>query len=336
MTGTLPSIPLQQNIDENGLPQSGCRLFVYEANTSTPVITYKDLLMSPGMEHSWPIVADALGRIPMFFVPDGFYRARLEDRYGTPIYDEPQLPALSTGDGGGGGGDADRDPMGDRRLSLAAGGGRPRRLGQGQRPHHRQCGLRRKRESATPTAPACSRSCGITSRRFCAVYPLAGFNPGQLDFDANKQIETFDMRGFLPAGADNMGSGTVTGRFVHAPVIRGNIETPGSWLGANHQVMTVAQMPYHTHGVATTVSVSLHDPGHSHITDTIIPYGVGASSGPNSSFSGPSYTALSVNESTTGISVSSATGATTIDGTGGNANQNNVPYVALGTWFIRL
>ena len=55
------------------------------------------------MEHSWPIVADALGRIPMFFVPDGYYRARLEDRYGTPLYDEAALPALSTGEGGGGG-----------------------------------------------------------------------------------------------------------------------------------------------------------------------------------------------------------------------------------------
>jgi hypothetical protein len=100
MTGTLPNLALAQRVDQNGLPASGARLFIFEANTSTPAIAYKDYSLTVGLEHPQPIVADALGLIPMFWLPDGFYRARLEDQYGTPLIDEPVLPALGTGGGG--------------------------------------------------------------------------------------------------------------------------------------------------------------------------------------------------------------------------------------------
>jgi hypothetical protein len=332
MTGTLPSIPLQQNIDENGLPQSGCRLFLYEANTSTPIIAYKDFLMTPGAEHSWPISGDAMGRIPMFFLADGFYRARLEERDGAPIYDEPQLPALSTGDGGG---VITPDPItqwvtGDFIWQPVAGA----RDGW-VRANARTIGNAVSGASERAHADCANLFAFLWSNFTDAACPVSGGRGanGPADFNNNKQITLFDMRGMAIMGLDGMGNALRT-TLSATPIHSGTGDTPGSLVGLNSQVMSVAQMPYHAHNATTSVSVSLADPGHVHaITPEVMTTNLGPNGAPGGGWGfGTAYTDLRG----TGIYVSAASGATTVDPAGGNNGQNNVPYSILGTWYLRL
>jgi microcystin-dependent protein len=338
MTGTLPSIPLAQNFDENGLPQSGCRLFVYQANTSTPVITYKDLLMSAGMEHPWPIVGDALGRIPMFFVPDGYYRARLEDRYGTPLYDEAVLPALSTGEGGGGGG-------APAALQWASGDFLWQPYSGTREGWVRANGL----TIGNALSGASERANADCANLFTTMWgnfpdswcPVSGGRGATsvADFDAGKSIALYDMRGFFPGGLDGMGN-VAASRFVGVNVLRGGDVTSmgGTWVGANMITMTEAQMPYHVHDAYTALSISLNDPGHAHAYHRAILDAGGILASGNQVTLGEVTTATDhdLGARPANVSISSASATTTIGSKGASQPHINVPYAALGTWFVRL
>ena len=335
MTGTLPNLALAQRVDQNGLPASGARLFIFEANTSTAAIAYKDYALTEGMAHPQPIVADALGLIPMFWLPDGFYRARLEDRYGTPLIDEPVLPAVGTG----GGGEAPGAPaalewvtgdflwqpvQGERTLWVRANG---RTIGNA---------LSGAVERANPDTEALfSFLWNNFPDSICTVYPSRGAS-AVADYNAphNKAIRTFDMRGFMAIGLDGMGN-TLAGRFPGVPVTVGGIDAPGSYVGVNAQAMSVEQMPSHGHSATTTVSVSLGDPGHTHGYYDTYPIAGGAGG-----VGGGGATVTPQGDTTepapTGVYILSASGATTVNASGGNVAQNNVPYAVPGTWYIRL
>ena len=96
MSGTLFGLGLSQQHDANGLPMVGCLLYLYAANTSTPVTAYKDVGLTVGQEHAWPIIADANGRIPAFWLADSSYRARLTDANGIVQFDELSVLAIGS------------------------------------------------------------------------------------------------------------------------------------------------------------------------------------------------------------------------------------------------
>ena len=250
MTGTLPSLPLTQHIDENGLPQSGCRLFLFEANTSTPVVSYKDYLLSTGMEHPNPIVGNALGRIPMFWLPDGFYRARLEDRYGTPLIDEAQLPALGTGEGEGG-----EPPAAAIQWSTGDFLWQPvAAVREGWvRANARTIGNALSGAGERANADCANLFAWFWNNFDDTLCPVTGGRGGDApaDFVANKQIATLDMRGAGASGLDGMGN-SLSGRFANVPAVIGGVDTPGSIYGDNRHIMTVAEMPTHNHNATGT------------------------------------------------------------------------------------
>jgi len=335
MTGTLPSIPLAQNIDENGVPQSGCRLFLYEANTSTPVISYKDYLLSTGMEHSFPIVADAYGRIPMFWLADGYYRARMEDRYGTPLYDEASMPALGTGTGAGG-------PAAPAVIQFSTGDylWQPAtgvRVGW-VRSNARSIGNALSGASERANADCANLFAFFWNgfpNAWCAVSGGRGASAAA-DFDANKTIATLDMRGIIGGmGLSGMGNILRTGIFSAVPIHLGGDDVPGSLIGYNAQTMSAAEMPSHTHAITVSNNLYVADPGHSHI------YLKPAYGGGNI-YAGGSYGEFSPsggNDATshigTGVYLAGSTWGSA-DYRGGSASQNNVPYSILGTWYVRL
>ena len=104
--GTLFGIGLSQQNDINGRPMAGCLLYLYQANTLIPVTAYKNTGLTPGQEHPNPIVADANGRIPAFWLDAAFnYHAILRNAAGIIQFDEPNILPIGAVSGGGGGGD---------------------------------------------------------------------------------------------------------------------------------------------------------------------------------------------------------------------------------------
>jgi hypothetical protein len=74
MAGTIFGLPLSQRVDLNGVPSVGWLLYLYQANTSTPVNSYSDTALT--LLNPWPIPADAYGMMRQFWLADGNYRAR--------------------------------------------------------------------------------------------------------------------------------------------------------------------------------------------------------------------------------------------------------------------
>jgi hypothetical protein len=99
MAGTLFGLGLSQQHDVNGLPMSGCLLYLYLAGSTTPAIAYSSPSLAAGLERPWPLVADSAGRIPAFWLADGAYRARLTDAAGIVQFDEPSILAVGSGSG---------------------------------------------------------------------------------------------------------------------------------------------------------------------------------------------------------------------------------------------
>jgi hypothetical protein len=329
MTGTLPSIPLAQNVDENGLPLSGCRLFIFEANTSTPIIAYKDYLLSAGMEHPTPIVADALGRIPMFWMADGFYRARLEDRYGSVIYDEPYMAVLSTATGVGGGGGVVENPAfltGDFMWQAMSGGRSGWVIANALTIGNATSGAAQRANA--DCAALFTTLWNRFAQELCPVIGGRGASPAA-DWDASKQIATYDMRAMGIRGVDGMGNSTTT-RFNYTLLHNGVSTVPGAVVGQNAQTMVWEQMPYHGHVATVTNTMEVSPAQHQHVF-TGGTYVMGGGSGGNQyDWSGtPLLTDPVTLALTGGVSVSNANA-------GGGLPHDNVPLDVIGTWFIKL
>lgn len=105
MAGTIP-LSMSQQFDEFGEPLSGGLLYIYQAGTvATPQNAYQDYgltILQPN-----PIPLDAAGRIPQFFLADGFIKVRLVDRFGVTQLSADFVLVVGPSSGGGGGGGVD-------------------------------------------------------------------------------------------------------------------------------------------------------------------------------------------------------------------------------------
>ena len=89
MAGTLP-LALAQQTDVNGQPVVGALLYFYVVGGgSTPQNSYSDTALT--VLNPWPLVADATGRIPNFYLANGSVHATLTDASGTVIVDIPSM-----------------------------------------------------------------------------------------------------------------------------------------------------------------------------------------------------------------------------------------------------
>src|SRR5215471_14877818 len=98
MAGTIFGLPLSQRVDLNANPAVGWLLYIYQANTSTPVNSYQDQALT--VLNPWPIPADSFGMMGQFWLADGSYRVRGTNANGSVIYfDQPSVLSLGPSSG---------------------------------------------------------------------------------------------------------------------------------------------------------------------------------------------------------------------------------------------
>lgn len=319
MAGTLFGLPLSQRVDANGLPSVGWLLYLYQANTSTPVNSYQDTALS--VLNPWPIQADSFGMMRQFWLADGSYRARATNADGSLTYfDIAVILAVGASSGAAPSGSVDANAIfqtGDVIWRDTAGA----RTGW-VRDNGRTIG------SATSGADERANSdCQALfeflwnnfDNTICPV--VSGRGASSLaDWTANKKITTPDKRGYIAGGLDDMGN-SASGRYVNVPVVSGGVTTAGSIVGEALHTTTQAEMPAHGHSASSVVT----DPGHTHTVASSTPFN--ATGGVGNAPAGSTNTG----SSTTGITV-----ATTITNTGGGAAHNNVQKTVLGTFYRKL
>src|SRR5262249_32956360 len=185
------------------------------------------------------------------YLADGFIRVRLTNARGSVQFDEANLLVIgpSSGGGGGGGGvDATTvfqtgDVLWLDKTGARAGWGRDNG-----------------RTIGSATAGATERANSDCQALFTYLWqtygdvlcPVLGGRGASAaaDWAADKQITLPDKRGYVAGGLDDMGS-SAANRFTGAPVIAGDVVSPGSLIGETTHVMTISEMPAHNHPGST-------------------------------------------------------------------------------------
>lgn len=329
MAGTLFGLGLSPQFDANGDLARGALLYIYEANTSTPATGYSDFDLQNA--HSWPIEADAAGRIPAFWVDDGSYRARLTTALGVPIFDEPSITAIGASSGGEGGAGSDLDESaifttGDtlwKPINTTRAGWvrlNARTIGSAA-------------SSATERANADTETLYAFlwdnfSDSLCPVGGGRGASAAA-DFAANKAIGTLDMRGRSPFGLDDMGNTAAS------VIAAGTPTTAGSGAGAETVSITIAQANLPSVNLSST---SLTITGSPSLTGngSAVARNVSDLSGIRGTNAGNVLT----NASATTLDVTAGSlavgGDVPLGGSGTALTPNKMPPYRLGTWFIKL
>lgn len=345
MAGTIFGLGLSQQQDADGDPLSGCKLYLYEAGTSTPVTTYQDIALTSGLEHPHPIVADAAGRIPAFWVADGSYRVRLTNANGTEIFDESSITALGSSN------TTVVEGQGVSTQALLQTGDMICTFNEGTRTGWvKMWGtIGNAASSATNRANADTEALFAflwdnVSDTYAAVSGGRGASAAA-DFAAAKAIAIPDMQGRSFIGLDDM-----QGNSPAAGVVAAALETGYSG-GLETVSIAEANLPSHTHGPGT---LTVADHGHAAGTLTVDSHNHDVTNINNSGLvqvaSGTTYQVYPfpsgyatriTNGATATISGASADSAPAVDAgvtgaTGsGTALASMNPYRA-GTWYIKL
>jgi hypothetical protein len=318
MAGTLFGIGLSQQHDINGVPMSGCLLFLYEANTSAPVVAYQSPGLVVGQELPWPIVADSSGRIPAFWLDDGAYRARLTDADGVVQFDEQNILAI------GAGGDVTVPSTPDAAL-LTTGDVLWRPVNATKTGWVRLNG-RTMGSAISGASERANADCQALfeylwanfTDTFCLVSTGRGAS-ANADWLANKTISLLNMRNKAPFGLDDMGN-SAAGGFSGVTFAAGNATTGGSSGGGATKTLSTAQLPAHSHTIT--------DPGHIHNLANGGSVASGGTSPPVFGGGGSGGQLTSIASATTGITATNNAGS-------GTAVDAMNPFM-LGTWYMRL
>lgn len=334
--GTLPIALTQQFAFTNcasfanacGTPLSGGLLYFYQVGT---VATVQNSFQDTGLTltNPWPLVLDANGRIPMFYLANGAIHVRLTDANGVVQFDYPNMLVVGASSGGGGGGSVDPTTIastGDVKSRLTS-----EFLSGWVKANAQTIGSAS--SGATQRANADTQSLFTYLWTNCpdAHCPVLGGRgaSGLADFNANKQITLPDLRGRICSmvGLDDMGN-SAAGRVLAQNVTSGGGDggtTPNATVGENNHTLTQAQLPTALGTATSTVT----DPGHAH---TISPQVLSAGAGAVVAGGSSGISAVTATQSaTTGITV-----ATTITNGAGGSSHNVMTSAMLGTCYMKL
>lgn len=298
------------------VPMVGGNLYVYAANTSSPSSTFQDIGLT--VPSTNPLVLDQTGRVPQFYVADGFYRIRLQDASGVITnggFDYPSVPSIGASTSGGGGGGVDPTTIlstGDFKWQPIQGV-----LAGFVRANGRTIGSAISGASERANADCQPLFLWIWNNVVNTYCPVIGGRGASAaaDWAANRQITLIDLRARGQFGVDDMGnaaSGRLTSVSTSTPT------AAASSGGADSVALSIAQLPSHNH--------PLTDLGHNHIvhsTANAAPTGSGF--GTVQAAAGPFDQNTSTN--TTGITIA-AVGSN-------NAHLSMSPFV-LGTFYQKL
>jgi microcystin-dependent protein len=318
-------LPLSHRFDSNGNLLPGCRLFIFDAGTTTPADTFPNSSLTAGQEQSHPLVADSAGMIPDFWVADGSYRARLTTATGILVFDRDNMQSVGPSSGEGGGGDSTPE------AAIFKTGEFNWQPISGTRSGWVRANARTIGSASSGASERANSDCQPLfeflwngySDTICPVAGGRGANAAA-DWAADKAIGLIDMRGRAPVGLADMGNSD-SGRLDNVTFATGSKTAAASVGGAAFHTLTEAQMPERDHTASSVVT----DPGHFHRAgDAVLggsPSGTGMRQNTGSGTAGNTTTV------TTGITV-----ATTVNDAGdGDPHPNMQPFM-LGTWFIRL
>lgn len=225
----------------------GALLTVYQGGTTTLAATFQDIGLTIPAQN--PLVADASGRVPLFFVADGSYALRLTDQNGIQSnggYFYPQIPSIGASSSGGGGSVVDPTTVfstGDVKCRLESD-----TISGWVRINGRTIG--NASSGASERANADTQALFIyiwttysepTANVVCPV--VGGIGASALaDFNANKQITLKDARASSIFGLDDMGNAAL-GAFTGVAFVNSNPSVGGAVCGTNSTTLNASQIP---------------------------------------------------------------------------------------------
>lgn len=256
MAGTIP-LSLTQQFDEFGKPLSGALLYIIQAGTvSTPQQPYQDASLTILQPN--PIPLDAAGRVPQFFLADGYIKVRLDDKYGVTQLARDGILVIGPSAGGGGGGGVDPTTL------IQTGAIQPF-YGTGV-----LAGFVRVngRTIGSATSGATERANADCQALFnylwnadanLNVTPARGVSSAA-DWAANKTIALPDFRGCAISGLDDMGN-SAAGRLTPS-YFGANATVLGALGGTEYAVLSAAHIP--ASGLYVSGQTGYDTPDHSH------------------------------------------------------------------------
>ena len=235
-------------------------LYFYQVGT---VATQQNSFQDTGLSllNPWPLVLDANGRIPLFYLANGAVHVRLTDASGVVQFDIPNALVIGPSAGGGGGGAVDPTTVlvtGDIKSRMSS------EFVTGWVKLNAQT-IGSAGSGATQRANSDTQNLFVylwnnCTNTHCPVVGGRGAN-GLADFQANKQMTVPDCRGRIcGVGLDDMGN-TAAGRIFNQNVTSGGgdtVTTPGASGGEALHTMALGELVAHNHPVNIT------DPGHFH------------------------------------------------------------------------
>ena len=314
---SLHRLSFQLVTDNYGAPNPGARLFVFEANTTTPLTVYSDPELTTPRTH--PVLADGNGRWPAIFLPYTDYRERVTLASGVLLWDAISIPNPAPVTSGGGSvdplllyqtGDTVWRPENSVRAGFVRLNGRT--IGNA---------------SSGATERANADTAGLFSYLWSALAnaeaPVSGGRGGSAvsDYAAGKTLTLPDGRRGALFGLYGMGNTTLTPA-TGATVGSGKENVPGAVIGAEAHTLDIAQMPNHNHTGTTGSGGAQNVAGGTGITGTQSFASLGGSS-PNQALTG-----------TATLTVANHTH--TIPSQGGGTAHNNLPPGLLGTFYMKL
>lgn len=310
MAGHIGGLGYSVRNDVNGHPLSGWTLTVYTGGTSTPASVFQDYALS--IAHSNPIVADANGMLPMFWVADGTYRVRGLDAQGNELFDDDGVVALGPSSGtGGGGSSVDENALlqtGDFFWRPIAG----TRSGS-VRANGRTIGSAASGGTERANADCEDLFLHLWNNYTNALCPVTGGRGANAaaDWAANKVIATPDLRGRSPFGLDDMGN-SAAGRIAAG--------TPTAVSASGAETVTVAQanLPNVNFAVTDTRVYTQRS--------TVVNSNVGAGAGESVA-----------DDTNANLNMASPNSGTITAASGGSGTAlNKMPPYYLGSWHIKL
>ena len=349
MSGTI-NLAFTQQFDAEGVPLSGGLLYFFTAGTTTPQSAFQDTGLT--IEHPNPVVLDASGRVPMFYLSDGFIKIRLTDDSGVVIIAADQLLVIGPSSGGGGGGSA-----GDVTAALQTGDIKARYDTAVKDGFVRLNG----RTIGNIGSSATERQEAVCQPLFEYLWPfpnitLDGFAKGinaLADWGNGRRLILPDLRGRTIAGLDDMGA-TAASRLT-STYFGAAATTLGNVGGLENHLLTTAQLASHAHGGTigdqsvdhshtVTGSTGGESASHSHPI-TVVSGTVSAGTGGGAAFSttGPSVTegnssghTHTVSGSTNSVSTTSHSHSFTGSSQGGDAAHPIVQPSMVLTFYMKM
>lgn len=237
--GTIP-FSLSQQFDRYGDPLSGCKLYVIKAGTtSTPQNAYQDAALTIPQPN--PIICDAAGRLPQFFLADGTIKVRLTDKSGTVQVEADGILVIGPSGGGGGGGGS-VDP-----TTIIATGDVKTRYGTGTLSGFVRANGRTIGSATSGATERANADCQALFQYLWATDPNLTVSGGRgasanADWVANKTITLPDFRGRAMVALADMGN-SANSYYDGVNFQTGSATTLGSWVGAARRTLAQANLP---------------------------------------------------------------------------------------------